>query len=127
MSLTTIRLLVDDIEKCRIFYKEVMGLKGQLSVEGIYYEFSAGDCILALYKRELMESVAGVVMERGKAGDKVALTFSVADVDATFKEFQAKGVNFVTEPHDLETWVLRVAHLRDPESNLIEINAPLKK
>jgi hypothetical protein len=37
-----------------------------------------------------------------------------------------RGVQFVTEPHDQEAWVLRVAHLRDPEGNLIEINAPLK-
>lgn len=30
-------------------------------------------------------------------------------------------------PQDQAAWVLRVAHLRDPEGNLIEINAPLRK
>ena len=128
MKLTHIRLLVNDIEACRSFYKDKLGFKEQSAVvEGIYYEFVAGDCILALYKRDLMESVAGVAMVGEKVADKVALTFEVPDVDAAYKALRAKGIEFVTEPHDQETWVLRVAHLRDPEGNLIEINAPLKK
>ena len=128
MDLTHIRLLVNDIDACRNFYKDKMGFKEQLAVaERIYYEFQAGDCILALYKRDLMESVAGVAVGGGITADKVALTFKVEDVDATYKELKAKGVAFITEPHDQETWVLRVAHLRDPEGNLIEINAPLEK
>ncbi|HLE72714.1 MAG TPA: VOC family protein [Anaerolineales bacterium] len=128
MKLTHIRLLVNDIEACRSFYKDKLGFKEQLAVvEGIYYEFVAGDCMLALYKRDLMESVAGVAMVGEKGADKVALTFEVPDVDAAYKALRAKGIEFVTEPHDQETWVLRVAHLRDPEGNLIEINAPLKK
>jgi len=128
MKLTHIRLLVNDIEACRSFYKDKLGFKEQLAVvEGIYYEFVASDCILALYKRDLMESVAGVAMVGEKVADKVALTFEVPDVDAAYKALRARGIEFVTEPHDQETWVLRVAHLRDPEGNLIEINAPLKK
>jgi lactoylglutathione lyase len=127
MKLTHIRLLANDIEGLRAFYKDKLGFKETLAVvEGIYYEFEAGDCILALYKRELMESVAGVPMASDKPVDKVALTFNVDDVDATYTELRGKGVAFTTEPHDQEAWVLRVAHLRDPEGNLIEINAPLK-
>jgi catechol 2,3-dioxygenase-like lactoylglutathione lyase family enzyme len=128
MNLTHIRLLVDDIDACRVFYKDKLSLKEQLGVvEGIYYEFVAGNCILALYKRDLMESVAGVAMSGEKVIDKAALTFEVANVDTAYKALRSKGIEFVTEPHDQEAWVLRVAHLRDPEGNLIEINAPLKK
>jgi catechol 2,3-dioxygenase-like lactoylglutathione lyase family enzyme len=127
LKLTHIRLLVNDIDACRAFYKDKLGLKETLAiVEGIYYEFDAGESILALYKRELMESVAGVTMGADSPVDKVALTFEVADVDAAYKDLRGKGVTFTTEPHDQEAWVLRVAHLRDPEGNLIEINAPLK-
>ncbi len=127
-NLTHIRLLVDDIEGSRNFYMGKFGLSEQLTVvEGIYYELVAGPCILALYKRELMESVGGVPAASEQAVDKVALTFQVEDVDTAYSELKAKGVAFVTEPHDQEAWVLRVAHLRDPEGNLIEINAPLKK
>ena len=128
MNLTHIRLLVNDIDTCRNFYKDKLGLKEQLAVvEGIYYEFQAGDCILALYKRDLMEAVVGPGAASQGAADKVALTFQVDSVAEAYKEFSAKGVKFMTEPHDQEAWVLRVAHLRDPEGNLIEINAPLEK
>ena len=128
MNLTDIRLLVDEIDLCRDFYKNKLGLLEQLAVaEGIYYEFMAGDCVLALYKRELMESVAGVPMKGDQPMDKALLSFRVDDVNETYKELIGKGVKFVTEPHDQEAWVLRVAHLRDPEGNLVEINAPLKK
>jgi lactoylglutathione lyase len=48
-------------------------------------------------------------------------------VDATYADLKARGVHFVTEPADQEAWVLRVAHFRDPDGNLIEINAPLKQ
>lgn len=126
MKLTHIRLLVDDIETCRQFYKEKLGFREQLAVvEGIYYEFEAGACILALYKRDLMESVAGVAMLGEQPVDRVALTFEVEDVGTTYTTLRERGVTFVTPPHDQEAWVLRVAHLRDPEGNLIEINAPL--
>jgi len=126
MKLTHIRLLVNDIDACRDFYKSKLEFKEQLAVvEGIYYEFVAGNCILALYKRELMESVAGVAISAMQATDKVVLTFEVENVDQVHKQLVAKGVKFETEPHDQDAWVLRVAHLRDPEGNLIEINAPL--
>jgi predicted enzyme related to lactoylglutathione lyase len=72
-----------------------------------------------------MESVAGVTISGEQMADKVALTFEVDDVDETYNRLSSKGVHFVTEPHNQEAWVLRVAHLRDPEGNLIEINAPL--
>ena len=127
MKLTHIRLLVNDIEACRSFYKGKLGFEEMVEVEGVYYEFLAGECRLGLYKRDLMESVAGVAMAREKVIDKVALTFEVADVDAAYKELRGKGLDFISEPQDQETWVLRVAHLRDPEGNLIEIYAPLKK
>jgi predicted enzyme related to lactoylglutathione lyase len=73
-----------------------------------------------------MQSTGGVA-QATRAGDQAVLTFNVADVDATHKQLSAKGVQFVNPPHDQEAWVLRVAHLRDPEGNLIEFNAPLKQ
>ncbi|MCW5874655.1 MAG: VOC family protein [Anaerolineales bacterium] len=127
IALTHIRLLVEDIEACKAFYQTALGLGvPEVAVEGVYYEFVAGPARLGLYKRELMQSVAGVA-QTASAGDRAVLTFEVEDVDATYAALQLHGAQFVTQPHDQEAWALRVAHLRDPEGNLIEINAPLKK
>lgn len=125
IALTHIRLLVDDIEVCKTFYQTILGLGAPaVDVPGIYYEFVAGPARLGLYKRELMQSVAGVA-QTAPAGDQALLTFEVEDVDAACAALRQAGVSFVTEPHDQEAWVLRVAHLRDPEGNLIELNTPL--
>jgi len=125
MELTHTRLLVNDPEACRRFYSETLGLGDPVvQVEGIYYEFVAGPGRLGLYKRELMQDVAGVA-QTSRSGDQAVLTFQVADVDAAYAEIKARGANFVTEPHNQDAWVLRVAHLRDPEGNLIELNASL--
>ncbi|HEX9596091.1 MAG TPA: VOC family protein [Anaerolineales bacterium] len=126
MKLTDVRLLVADIETCRAFYKELLGFKEQVEVEGIYYEFVAGDCVLSIYKRELMEAVLG--QSEGKpAGDRAAVSFEVEDVDDAYQELSAKGVNFITKPHNQDAWVLRVAHFRDPEGNLFELYKRLKQ
>lgn len=121
MELTDVRLLVKDIDSCRAFYKEKLGLPEQLAVvEGIYYEFKVGDCVLSLYKKELMERVVGIKADQF-SGDRVALILRVEDVDETYAKLSAEGVEFVTEPHNQEAWFQRVAHFRDPEGNLIEI------
>ncbi|QYK51319.1 MAG: VOC family protein [Anaerolineales bacterium] len=124
MEFTHTRLLVDDPDACCRFYADTLGLgEPVVKVEGIYYEFAAGPARLGLYKRELMQSVVGG--QTALNGDRVALTFNVADVDAAYAELKARGTVFVTEPHNQDAWVLRVAHLRDPEGNLIELNASL--
>jgi lactoylglutathione lyase len=128
MKLSDVRLLVSDIARCRSFYKDTLRLEEQLVVvEGIYCEFKAGDCILSLYKDELMASVVKQPAVGAKAGDRAALIFRVDDVDKTYTELKSKGVVFVTEPHDQEVWSLRVAHFRDPEGNLIELDARLNQ
>lgn len=125
MELTHTRLLINDTEACRRFYAETLGLGAPVvEVEGIYYEFVVGPGRLGLYKRELMQDVAGVA-QAARSGDQAVLTFQVADVDAAYAEIKARGAAFVTEPHNQDAWVLRVAHLRDPEGNLIELNASL--
>ncbi len=132
MELTHTRLLVNDIEACHRFYADVLGLgEAVVKVEGIYYEFLAGPGRLGLYKRDLMQSVTGVVpaptagAQAARSGDQAVLTFQVVDVDAAYAELKGRGASFVTEPHNQDAWVLRVAHLRDPEGNLIELNASL--
>lgn len=126
IALTHIRLLVEDIEICKVFYETTLGLgTAEVEVPGIYYEFAAGPARLGLYTRERMHTVAGVA-QTAASGDQAVLTFQVDDVERLCAELRGRGVQLMTEPHDQEAWVLRVAHLRDPEGHLIEINAPLR-
>ena len=129
MKLTHIRLLVEDMQTCYKFYKDTLGLEEHIAAENlVYVEFKAGDILLALYRKDLMDEALETTSQASsdKVQDKVVLTFDVPDVDKLFEDLSAKGVQFVNEPHDQTVWFLRVAHLRDPEGNLIEINAPLQ-
>jgi lactoylglutathione lyase len=123
MKLTHIRLLVDDVAKCADFYREAFGLAQRVEVPDTYAELTSGDVSLGLYRRDLMDAALGQTLSKGF---NAVPTFAVDDVDATYHHLISRGASSVTQPHDQEAWVLRVAHVRDPEGNVIEINSQLK-
>ena len=126
MRLTHVRLLVDDVERSLAFYRDVLALEVTLGAgDGIYYELDGGDVLIALYRRDLMGAMLGSDLPPPAQSDALALTFAVDDVDATTQALQERGAELVAEPRDYEVAFLRVAHLRDPDGNLIEINSSL--
>lgn len=124
---THTRLLVTKFAECFRFYRDVMGLEPAFGGENeVYAEFKTGACTIALFARELMATAidqAGLPAS-AKVQDPVMLTFGVDNVDAAYEELKKKGAKFLTKPHDQPEWFIRVAHFRDPEGNLLEINAP---
>lgn len=119
MKLTTVRLLVDDVEGCARFYSEMFGFAERVNA-GVYIALTAGDCEIGFYRRDLMGEALGGPLEPG-GGDRILLNIEVDSVDGARARLGEQGVEFVTEPHDRPEWVMRVAHLRDPAGNLIEL------
>jgi catechol 2,3-dioxygenase-like lactoylglutathione lyase family enzyme len=124
------RLLVSDFAASFRFYRDVLGFTATFgSEEDVYADFDTGGSIgIALFQRELMAQAVGTTrLPAADSGDQDAfvLVFSVPDVDAACAQIKAKGVRFVTEPHDRSEWGIRTAHLRDPDGFLIEINQGL--
>ena len=126
MKLTHVRLLVDDFEACADFYSDKVGLERTVEAPGIYVEFGTGAAILSLYRRDLMGPTIGSELPaKDKDATESVTIFAVDDVDATYRRLRDNGVDFLDEPHDMTQAFIRVAHFRDPEGNLIEINHPL--
>jgi catechol 2,3-dioxygenase-like lactoylglutathione lyase family enzyme len=126
MKLTHVRLLTDDVQAMVRFYRDVLGLEVTLDAgDGVYCELRTSGAILALFRRDLMGQMIGSELPAPGRSDAAALTFEVDDVDATARALQERGVDLVAGPRDYDVAFLRVAHLRDPDGNLIEINAPL--
>lgn len=122
------RLLVDDYEGCFRFYHEVLGLTVTWGDETSgYADFSAGEGSFSLFVRAEMEMAVSAPPELtgGLERDRVVVVLGVPDLDGTVEGLRKRGVNFLTDVADQPGWGIRVAHLRDPDGNLVELNAPL--
>jgi lactoylglutathione lyase len=115
VRLTHVRLLVDDFSASYRFYRDVLGLETAWEDNGAYAEFrTGGDVMLAILPRgELPDGGASV------------LCFDVSDVDGAAAAVRERGGALASEPADRPEWGLRLAHLRDADGNLLELNRNL--
>ncbi len=130
MKFNNVRLLVRDYRKCFDFYNKKLGFEPLWDIEERYGAFKVADGIegVAIFLSDYMAPVVGNAEAQQPTGgrEKSMVCFEVADVDETYRELRAKGVEFVNEPLDMPGWGMRVVHLHDPEENLIELYTPLQ-
>ena len=118
-AVSHVRLIVADLEGAIAFYRRVLDAEPVVSVPGTYAEFDTPGARLALVSDATMGAVVGRPAPR--AGDAVVVCLQVDDVDTAAKRLKAGGATLVREPHDQPGWMQRVAHLRDPAGNLVEL------
>jgi lactoylglutathione lyase len=125
VKLTFVRLLVDDFPACFRFYGDVMGFAPTLGDEhGGYADFDAGaEVSLALFIRRYQTDHIGTTEDA--SGDKVVVVFQVDDVDRAIEALRERGAPVSAEPANRTDWGIRVAYVRDPDGNLIELNQPI--
>jgi lactoylglutathione lyase len=115
VKLSQIRLLVDDVDGCFRFYRDVLGLEPSFEAEGEdYASFQAGDGTVALFRRSAQGDVVGLRLP----GDSALVVLEVDDVDA---EATRLGEHVIAGPVSQPAWGGRVAYLRDPDGNLVEL------
>jgi predicted enzyme related to lactoylglutathione lyase len=115
MKLSQTRLLVDDFGACFRFYRDVIGLTPSFGdEESGYASFSSGDGTLALFQRDEQRAVVPL----GERGDAALVVLEVESTDA---EVSRLGDGIVAGPVSRPDWGGRVAYLRDPEGNLLEL------
>lgn len=123
MRFEHVRLLVDDVPACFRFYRDVLGLdvwEGN-DESDVYAALDAGAVKIALFRRADMAHAVGAESVGQSDGEHVALVFFTDDVDATAEQLAARGGRLTAPPRDRADWGIRVAHLRDPDGNLIEL------
>ena len=121
MELVQIRLLVDDFPRLFRFYRDVLGLKPQMDDErGPYGKLSlpSGNAAIALQSRQHFKETLPSL--RDGDADTALIVLKVDDLDVTAAALRARGAALLAEP-SVQWGRLRVAHLRDPEQNLIEL------
>ncbi|WP_405582496.1 VOC family protein [Streptomyces sp. NBC_01092] len=122
MELAQVRLLVSDFAACYRFYADVLGLKPQSgATDGPYEKFSpaAGSAGIALQDRAMMADVLGELGDDA-TGHRSLVVLRVDDLDAYCAQLAERGATLLRGPGPM-TDRMRVAHLKDPEGNLVEL------
>jgi lactoylglutathione lyase len=122
VELAQVRLLVTDFAACYRFYAEVLGLKPQSgATNGPYEKFSpsTGSAGIALQDRAMMAEVLGELGDEA-SGHRSLVVLRVDDLDVHCERIASRGGTVLHGPAPL-TDRMRVAHLRDPEGNLVEL------
>ena len=107
-------MLVDDFGEAFRFYRDELGLETSWGEEPPYASFRAGDGTVAIFERGGQGETVGL---RGP-GDSALLVLEVDDVDRAVERLRDRVVG---EPADRSDWGGRVAYIRDPSGNLIEL------
>jgi lactoylglutathione lyase len=122
LELAQVRLLVSDFPACYRFYAGVLGLKPQSGAEeGPYEKFSpaVGSAGIALQDRAMMAALIGELA--GPAtGHRSLVVLRVDDLDAYCEKITGRGAVLAHGPAPM-TDRMRVAHLKDPEGNVVEL------
>lgn len=113
-------IVSSDVERSRRFYTDVLG--GEVLLDG-------QPTIVALANSWIIINVGGgptedkptVTLETPPDPDRVSsfLNIRVADIQAVYAEWKARGAEFVTPPIQREIEIR--CYLRDPDGHLIEV------
>ena len=121
---SVLRLIVSNFQATFNFYRNVIGLPLDVGTEDdAFAEFDAGTVLLTLIDRSYLADFGFSVpnLQDPRGGDQATLVLQVRDFDAVLKELASKGVGEIGGPYPLEEWNMRVAHLRDPDGNLMSV------
>lgn len=107
----------EDLKNLLPFYRDVLGLKVGFESPGFVVLGEPGAAALALGTHSDVH---------GPNADPARHMVGLAtdDVTADWKRLKAAGVAFIEDPTDYGT--LRIATLKDPEGNLVQLLEPLK-
>jgi lactoylglutathione lyase len=115
MKLSDARLLVDDFGAAFRFYRDELGLEPVFGGESSgYASFGVGNGTIAIFER----SEQGPVVELRGPGDATIVVLEVDDAATLAERWRA---HVVAGPVARPDWGGRVAYLRDPSGNLLEL------
>ncbi len=123
-SLVNTCVITNNVNRLVEFYEPILGLKAKRPSED-YAEFPTGGGVLAIFSAEAQEKYIPGSAEAAK-NKSLILKFRVADVDQEYRKLQGTVKNWVKLP-TTQPWGTRSIYFRDPDGNLVDFYAPIKK
>ncbi len=113
-------IVSDDVERSRRFYTEVLGGQAVTTGEPSYVALANGWIIINRGGGPTDDKPT-VTLEVPPDPDRTSsfLNLRVADIEAVYAEWSARGAEFLTEPKHHATEIR--CYLRDPDGHLIEV------
>jgi len=124
MKLAFIRIVTNDVAQLTGFYREVTAMAPNV-INDAYVEFTAAGATLAISSQHTME-LYGAGATAPRSNRSVILDFQVDDVDRERARLAPLVKEFVLEPTN-QPWGNRSMLFRDPEGNLINFFAPIRR
>jgi catechol 2,3-dioxygenase-like lactoylglutathione lyase family enzyme len=124
MKLAYSRIVTADVPGLVRFYREVIGIVPVTRSEE-YAEFPTSGTTLAISSQRVME-LHGAGATTPASNRSAVLDFQVADVDNERARLEGVITEFVLEPTD-QPWGNRSMLFRDPDGNLINFFAPIRR
>jgi len=117
-------IVSDDVERSRRFYTEVLGGKAVISGEAsdeVTYVALANSWIIINVGGGPTDDKPTVTLETPPDPDRVSSfpNIRVADIQAVYARWSARGAQFLTPPKQHETEMR--CYIRDPDGYLIEV------
>jgi catechol 2,3-dioxygenase-like lactoylglutathione lyase family enzyme len=117
-------IVSDDVERSRRFYTDVLGGKtviGGEAGDAVTYVALANSWVIINEGGGPTDDKPTVTLETPPDPDRVSsfLNIRVKDIDAVYKEWTARGAEFLTPPKVHETEIR--AYFRDPDGYIIEV------
>ena len=112
-------IIVSDMNRSVEFYRDRLGIPLKFQSPE-WTEFLTGTTTLALHGGGIARTGAPTGDPSKQAGT-CSIGFNVADVDATYEELKAKGINFVMPPTQREGEGIRLAVCLDPDGLPVSI------
>lgn len=112
-------LYVQDLERCKRFYHDTLGLELISYVVGKHAFFRAGDSVLLCFNPEDSRTKKSPPPHYGGGKQHFAFEVPTADYNDAKTEIQQKGIVIIDEV----TWQSgeRSFYFNDPEGNILEI------
>ncbi|MGH3194163.1 MAG: VOC family protein [Streptosporangiaceae bacterium] len=113
-------LVVEDVERSRRFYTEVLGGTTLLAGEPSYVRL-ANSWIIINVGGGPTDDKPAVMLETPRDPDRTSsfMNLRVSDVEAAYAEWSARGAEFLTPPKQHKTE--KRCYIRDPDGHLIEV------
>jgi catechol 2,3-dioxygenase-like lactoylglutathione lyase family enzyme len=114
-----------DVERSRRFYTEVLGGRTVISADSddevTTYVALANSWIIINLGGGPTDDKPTVTLETPRDPDRVSsfLNIRVADIEAVYAEWSARGAEFLTPPKQHETEIR--CYIRDPDGYIIEV------